>query len=591
MSVTPQGKSVQALYREYREGKFFVNRKYQRKLVWSTEEKQRLIDSILNGYPIPLILLAENTDTSLKGSYEIIDGIQRFNAIFTFIENSFDYDGRYFDVDQFTRAKQLSEKGFFSPVTDKPKLDPGGCANILDYQMAITIYPTTDESKITDVFGRINSGGRTLSAQEQRQAGVVSAFSKLVRTVSSELRGDVSREILLLTDMPEISVDSSKQPHGYGIQAEQTPWCRQGILSVKQLRESEDEQFIADIAASILMNEPVPASKELFDKYYNSGSTEEAEIEKRLAAYGVERLSLEIKSTFAVLIDLVESLKPEKNYLRSIVRPGSRYPIRAPFFTIFMAFFDLIVIKRKSPEQPENILKVLESLDNKLTKGTHYETTENRKTNINLTKGLIQDYFVDKVPPVLGHGPSLTIDFENALRRSKIETPRYEFKQGILRLDNNRSEDVDILIRIVETACGIANLGPDSDGYIFFGVADREAHADRIETLDGIQKRKIAEHFLVGIERETKILKISLDEYVKKVVTAFQTSKMTDPLKTQILSSFDAITIQGLTCIRIRIPKQEDISFVDGKAYYRENSSTIEIQGQRLVSVSKLFNR
>ena len=33
MSVTPQGKSVQALYREYREGKFFVNRKYQRKLV------------------------------------------------------------------------------------------------------------------------------------------------------------------------------------------------------------------------------------------------------------------------------------------------------------------------------------------------------------------------------------------------------------------------------------------------------------------------------------------------------------------------------------------------------------------------------
>lgn len=591
MSVTPQGKSVQALYREYREGKFYVNRKYQRKLVWSTEEKQRLIDSILNGYPIPLILLAENTDPSLKGSYEIIDGIQRFNAIFTYIENSFDHNGRYFDVEHFTRAKQLSEEGIFSPEIDKPKLSSEECANILDYQMAITIYPTTDESKITDVFGRINSGGRTLSAQEQRQAGVVSDFSKLVRTVSSELRGDVSREILLLTDMPEISVDSEKQPHGYGIQAEQTPWCRQGILSVKQLRESEDEQFIADIAASILMNEPVPASKELFDKYYNSGSTEEIEIEKRMAVYGAGRLAAEIKSTFAVLIDIVESINSERNYLRSIVRPGSRYPIRTPFFAIFMAFFDLIVTKRKSPDQPENILKALDQLDNKLTKGTHYETTENRKTNINLTKGLIQDYFVDKVPPVLGHGPSLTIDFENALRRSRIETPRYEFKQGILRLDDNRSEDADILIRIVETACGIANLGPDSDGYIFFGVADRESHAERIETLDGIQKRKIAEHFLVGIDREAKKLNTSLEEYVKKVVTAFQKSKMTDPLKTQILSSFDTITIHGLTCIRIRIPKQKDMSFVDGKAYYRENSSTIEIQGQKLLSVSKLFNR
>ena len=589
MSVTPQGKSIQALYREYREGKFFVNRKYQRKLVWSTEEKQRLIDSILNGYPIPLILLAENTDVSNRGTYEIIDGIQRFNAIFTFIENSFDFSGKYFDVEQFLRAKQLSDEGYFLPVINKPKLSPQECANILDYQMAITIYPTTDESKITDVFRRINSGGRTLSQQEQRQAGVVSDFSKLVRTVSSELRGDVSKEILLLTDMPEISVDSEKQPHGYGIQAEQTPWCRQGILSVKQLRESEDEQTVADIAASILMNEPVPASKELFDKYYNTGSAEIVEIERRLAAYGVERLSSEIKSTFAILIDIVESLSAERNYLRSIVRPGSGYPIRAPFFAIFMAFFDLIVSKRKSPDQPEQILRALERLDSILTKGTHYETTENRKTNIKLTKGLIQDYFVDKVPPVLGHGPSLTIDFENALRRSKIETPRYEFKQGILRLDRNRSEDPHLLIRIVETACGIANLGPDSDGYIFFGVADKEDHADRIAELDGIQKRKIAEHFLVGIEREARILAISLDEYVKKLVTNFHISKMTEPLKTQILSSFDTITIQGLTCIRIRIPKQNELSFVDGKAYYRENSSTIEIQGQKLVSISKLF--
>ena len=120
------------------------------------------------------------------------------------------------------------------------------------------------------------------------------------------------------------------------------------------------------------MNEPVPASKELFDKYYSSGSTEEVEIEKRLAAYSSQRLSSEIKSTFAVLIDIVESVKCERNYLRSIVRPGSRYPIRAPFFTIFMAFFDLIVTKRKSPDNPEMILKTLDQLDDKLTKGTHY---------------------------------------------------------------------------------------------------------------------------------------------------------------------------------------------------------------------------
>ena len=59
MSVIPSGVSVQEIYRRYRENQIVVNRKYQRKLVWSETEKVCLIDSILKGYPIPLILFAE----------------------------------------------------------------------------------------------------------------------------------------------------------------------------------------------------------------------------------------------------------------------------------------------------------------------------------------------------------------------------------------------------------------------------------------------------------------------------------------------------------------------------------------------------
>lgn len=591
MSVAPQGKSVQALYREYREGNLLVNRRYQRKLVWSVEEKQRLIDSILKGYPIPLILLAERPDVFGAGKYEIIDGIQRFNAIFTFIENSFDYDGKYFDVNEFARAKQAAEEGKFTTVIGQPVLSPDECANFLDYQLAVTVYPTTDESNITNVFGRINSGGRQLSFQEQRQAGVTSEFAMVVRTLASELRGDVSRDILCLSEMPEISVDSAKEPHDYGIKAEETPWCRQGILSVKQLKESEDEQVIADIAASILFNEPLAASKELFDKLYDSATDEATEMQTPLAAYGSERLANEIKATFSLLIQIVEDCSVAPNYLRAVVRPGTAYPIKAPFYAIFMAFFDLIVTQRKSPDQPDKIMDGLQGLDAKLTKGAHYETTENRRTNINLTKGLIQDFFVAKVPPALGHGPSLTIDFENALRRSRIETPRYEFKQGILRLDDTREVDGDLLSRLPETACGIANLGPDLDGYLFIGVADREAHADRIEELDGIPKRKVAHHFLVGVEREANILGLSLDDYVKKIVGSFQAADMTEPLKTHILSSFDLVTLHGLSAVRIRIRPQQGVSFVNEQAFYREGSSTIEIQGPKLIAVSKLFNK
>ena len=34
---------------------------------------------------------------------------------------------------------------------------------------------------------------------------------------------------------------------------------------------------------------------------------------------------------------------------------------------------------------------------------------------------------------------------------------------------------------------------------------------------------------------------------------------------------------------------QADVSFVDEKAYYREGSSTVEIDGQRLLAISQLF--
>jgi hypothetical protein len=223
------------MYRDYRSAKLLVNRQYQRKLVWTIDEKQALLDSILNGYPLPLILLAERPAEYGAGRYEIVDGIQRSNAIFSFIEQSFDVAGRYFDLDQFATARQSAVAGDFTLQTGVPLLDAAACARVLDYQLAVTVYPAANEASVTDIFGRINSGGRQLSAQERRQAGVTSRFSKLVRLVAAELRGDVSQDVLQLSQMPEISIESDRQPHGYGVRAEDTLWCRQGILSNKTI--------------------------------------------------------------------------------------------------------------------------------------------------------------------------------------------------------------------------------------------------------------------------------------------------------------------------------------------------------------------
>ncbi len=601
MSIAPRAMNVTEAYRLYRSRSLLVNRKYQRKLVWTISEKERLIGSILKRYPIPLILLAERPQIHGSGKYEIIDGMQRFNAIFSFIENSFSFNKQYFNIDEFSYAKQLAGDGILKLGNNKEEnekikpifLSGRECAEILDYPLAVTVYTAMEEEDITEVFGRINSSGKHLSSQEKRQAGVTTAFAELVRTISMELRGDVSDKVLPLTDMPEISIDSQKNNQGYNIKAEDTIWCRQGALTVKQLRESEDEQMIADILASILLNEPLPVSTERLDSLYDADSKYSQGLDSTLATHGFKKLTQEVIQTFAVMRETIEAYSSEPKRLSRIVNPSNNNPIKTAFYTIFMAFFDLIVRKGCYPVDPDGIINALQGLQKTLDLSSHYTTTEDRKKNINRTIGLIQNCFAKKEPSALGHGVELVLDLENSLRRSRIETSRYECKQGLLDLSPKRKLNQDLLGQIIETICGIANLGSDSDGYIYIGVTDCEADACRIKELDNIEPIEINGRYIVGIDREAKLQHKTVEEYVRLITNAIQNSSLTEPLKTQVLAKFDTISYKNksYSVVRITVPAQTEVSFIADKVFTRKDSSTVEVQGRELLAISKLFKK
>lgn len=589
MSITPRGMSVQEAYRLYRDEKLMVNRKYQRKLVWTLEEKQSLIDSILNDYPIPLILFAEK-NAGGESSYEIIDGMQRLNAIFGFVENEFATGGKHFDVTQFARARQASEAGFFETVITNELLEPPACADYLDYQLAVTIFPSVSEDQVTEVFGRINSGGQQLSWQEKRQAGKINEFSTLIRLLASEIRGDASREVLSLSEMPEISIDTARRGLGYSLKAEDIFWCKQGILWTKQLRESEDEETLADICASILFGEPIARSRELLDRLYDTSSEEHADVLRKLNSYGVDRLYEEVKATLSVLREVIETCNPDANALRTAINPGSTNPIKASFFALFMAFHDLIIVEEKTPSEEKKIMEAIAGLQTDMISTAKYSKTEDRVRNIDKTKGLIQRYFVKKDPPMLRHGAGLALDFENAIRRSKIESGRYECKQGLVTLDERRSFDKGMEPKILETVCAIANIGPDNDGFLFIGVADKKSDADRIALLDGIVPVQIGNRYVVGIDRELQYLKIDLEGYVKRIVGFLAGSSLSDDLRLQTTSQIDVITYKGLSVIRLRVPPQKHVSFLGDKAFVREGSSTTEASGRKLLAINSLFS-
>lgn len=594
MAVSPQGISIQSLYRSYRDGSLIVNRQYQRKLVWTVAEKQRLIDSILKDYPLPLFLLADKGTEGLGGSkLEVIDGMQRLNAIFSFIEHGFLVVDTCFDTNEFARARQVADAGDFSEYpTDVLRMSPKECADLLDYQLAVTIFPGERDERITDVFGRINSGGRQLSDQERRQAGVLSPFAELVRTLAAELRGDVSRETLLLSQMPEISIDTTRNAHGYNLKAEDIFWCYQGILRTGDLRESDDEQALADICASILAGDPVEASGDFLNKIYSKDKPEYADFNARLLAYGREKLSAEIKATISTIRLALESHDGSRFAFRKLVYPKpTSNAQKSPFYAVFMAFFELMHREEMRPAIGVDIMASLANLTNNIEIGQKHIKSDDRRSNIRIAKGLLRDHFVKVDVATLSHGPSLVIDFENSIRRSRTETARYEFKQGLLRLDSAKSQDTAIMSVILETICGIANVGPDADGFVYLGIADKPADAVRVETLYGFQPITFDQVSLVGIDREAAQLGIPLDRYMRLIEDGIRQSKLSEPLKTQVISGIDVIAYKSLSIVRIRIPRQTQISFVDDECFLRVGSSTHKAKGPQIAAISATFAR
>ncbi len=576
MSTAPRPASILGLYDWHRNGKLLVNRRYQRKLVWTTEEKQKLIDSILSNYPLPLILLAGD-DTS---GYEIIDGMQRLNAVFSFIETGYPLkDKRYFDLNVFPSAKQAGTDGLFQPKEEPfDKLPHTGCLNLLEYQMAVTVFSNQDEKQINEIFSRINSSGRQLSNQEKRQSGVVSDFADLVRDISCEIRGDVSRKKLKLHEMPMISIETKRDIQGYSINAEDTFWCRHGILSTKLLKESEDEDLLTDILASILLEYPLARSKELLDSMYDPKEKITTKIKNELRKIKIEYFKEQIRGLFSHIDTAVRQYSSQPKALRKTVmgEKSTASSMKTPFYSIFMAFYELMIKENKipSPEKTNQLIKSLYKLNERLEIQTHHATTDQRKNNINAVKGLIGDYFVRKEPSQLLHGPGLVLDFENSLRRSKIETPRYEIKQGLLSLGPDRALDINLIKKLAQTVCGIANVGPESRGFVHIGVADKKEHADKIRELDNMKPVQVNSHWVVGVDREAHLQGKTLEGYVNLFVSEFQKTKLSEHLKSSVLNHIDIINYMGLSVIRISIMAQKKHSFVGEECFIREGSHT-----------------
>ncbi len=153
-------------------GMLTVNPEYQRGEVWKEAQQKKLIDSVLRGYPLPLIYL-HHKKKQVAGLYrddlEIIDGQQRITALDRFRQDAF----KLFDPikdDKTARFPDFIKKlpcpwaqCDYSGLSDdlKEKFD--------NTELFIVKITTDNEDEARDLFIRLQAG-LPLNSQEKRDA-------------------------------------------------------------------------------------------------------------------------------------------------------------------------------------------------------------------------------------------------------------------------------------------------------------------------------------------------------------------------------------------------------------------------------------
>ena len=333
---------VQFMYENYLKDKYVVNRKYQRKLVWSIQEKEAFIDSLMRQYSVLLFLFAEDLDSGSE-RMEIIDGMQRMNAIISFIENEFsiDYNGikYFFDLDTLASTKALKDSGKIKqrvPVYDREE-----CARFVSYPLPVSNL-TADSKSIETVFRRINSFGRQLSEQEIRMAGAVGGLPALVRQISSEIRGDVSRDDRMnLRDMSKISLSSYRLK--YGIYLPDVFGVKNKIISIRNIRTSRDEELISQVLAYILLGSNTEPTKTTIDElyHYESKGDKFEIVDDSIEKYGADK----IKDNVLTVHNMFKKIADDSNIpLRDIIYKNNKADsIFRSYQVLFLAVYELVI--------------------------------------------------------------------------------------------------------------------------------------------------------------------------------------------------------------------------------------------------------
>lgn len=585
-AITPQ--LVQRVFELYLENKLVVNRRYQRKLVWTVEEKEKFIDSLAKGYPIPMILTSKQEGAGVdSGALEILDGLQRLNAITSFIECDFSLDGNFFDLETTSLTKNL--KGLGGLQQKNPILDPKTCSTILNYQIPFLTTHINTPSFIDETFRRINTGGRRLSMQDVRQAGSLGIIPETINKISNYVRKDSSRtDIVTLQNMKNISIGDDKL--NYGINIKDIFWVKGEIIRKEDIRESRDEELIAHLLSYVSVPKECHTTSDYLNKVYDSSTKEHQALAGTLEKYKEDFI---IKSFNFIFDELNKVFKEDRGNFSSTIFSRQKQKSSRCFQVIFLSMYELIINEGMSVRNYKDLHGSLIGIYEK-----HYKSimgndrkwhNEERTSLIEATKGIVRKHFVKSKDNTFEPGNWIR-NIENIINESKTEQQSYDFKMGLVTLSSGKKElNFSLVDKILKTLVAMTN-SITGECTVIVGVAESEVDAKEHEVKFGRSFIKYSSKFIVGIDSEADYLYKGLDQYLKIVKDYIGSSKLvSEEFKLRVLNKLSNFTYKEKEILIFRAERGDSPEAYEGKYYERHLSHNAEVRPG--AAMNDLFKR
>lgn len=564
-----RGEPIQSIYSEYKQGKYIVNRRYQRKLVWALSEKQKFIDSLLKQYPVPLFL-GVIFDHSSKGKcFEILDGMQRLEAITSFIDGEFHVDGKYFDLSIVAETNRLLEAGKL--IQKHPKLEFELCKALLNYPLPVSTSNYKSNDSVDETFRRINTGGVRLSRQEVRQAGVVSDFSQLVRKCAIYIRGDVSHtDIVELDKMKAISLTKEDQDHG--IKIKDTFWNKNHILTTDNIVASRDEELVAHVLLHILLGTESQTSSMFLDEVYQENTDPSNKANDAVLKFGVDTLYKHFCFVYDELNKVINEF-PKPYYEHLYIGKPSK--VQGSYQVLLIAFYELLLKKNKKIQNYRELAGLLKSIASDCMgalKRDYKWLARDRAQMVKAVCGVIDSKFVARegLDPT---SQSWVENLENILNQSKTENVCYDFKIGFYPLLGENKYNTKLVSKVIKTLTAMANSNA-GENYVIVGVADCKGDAVKHEEKYGSQSKTYRDFFVTGIGDEACANYNDIDSYQQKLQQTIEQEPIDDKTKRLIQRNVIFFKYYDKDVVMLKIIRGDSPIKYDGKIYVRKLANT-----------------